>query len=155
MNKKKMLIYIVHFFNVLILDRVTKYAIIYYLPYLYINSFLSIDLVFNRGVSWGLFHSNDCTTFAIVNCVIACIIVGLILHTINRIKHEQNVLGETLILAGAISNFGDRFIYQGVVDFISVSYQNWYFPIFNVADIYIVIGVLFMMFLEYKEACKK
>ena len=63
----------------------------------------------------------------------------------------KNILGEIFVLSGAISNIIDRFYYHGVIDFISLHWKKYYWPIFNLADLFIVLGVFLMLFYVIKE----
>ncbi len=61
-------------------------------------------------------------------------------------RTNKQIIGETLVLIGAISNLADRFFYKGVIDFISISAYGWSWPAFNMADVYIVIGIFLIVF---------
>ena len=141
------------------IDRMIKYIIVHYLPSLTICRFLSIDLIFNRGISFGLFDSENYYIHSCLILVISIVLGWLVFHTIARFLEHKTIIGEVLIFAGAVSNLLDRFIYPGVVDFIMISYKSWYFPVFNGADILIFVGVVGMLGLEYYEKlhgfCKK
>ena len=137
------------------IDRLTKYMVMYSLPHYQVNSFASIDLVFNRGVSFGLFHSHNVFIFAAINVVIASVLAVLLAHTYSRLVHKKLIVGEIFIFAGAISNVIDRYVYGGVIDFIALFYGDWHFAVFNVADMFIFCGVILMLFVEYRESCKK
>lgn len=141
--------------SLLFIDRLTKYMVMYNLPHYQIHPFVHIDLVFNRGMSFGLFHSQDALVFMIVNILIGCVIALLAVHTYDRIVHKKHIVGEIFIFTGAISNVVDRCVYGGVVDFIAFSYQDWHFAVFNVADAFIFCGVALMLILEYRESCQK
>ena len=69
--------------------------------------------------------------------------------------HKKLIIGEICIFAGAISNVVDRYVYGGVVDFIALSYGDWHFAVFNVADMFIFCGVALMLILEYTHSCQK
>jgi len=155
MKKNRTMQYTLAALLCIFIDRITKYIVMYKINYYRINFFTTIDLVFNRGISFGLFHSDSINTFAIINVVIACVIMALFFHGAVKIKEEKSITGETLIFAGALSNVADRYLYGGVVDFIACAYQGWYFPVFNGADIFIVVGVFIMLFSEYKASWKK
>ena len=137
---------------IIALDQIIKYQIMNYLPHYKVDQFLSIDLVFNRGISWGLLHSESATVFAFVNSAILFVIGSLFVHAIIRMRKQHSIVGEVMVFAGAISNYIDRYCFQGVVDFISLSYQDYYFPVFNVADMFIVSGVALMLFLEWRRS---
>ena len=140
------------FFSIIALDQATKWLVLTYVKKnITILPFVSFQLVFNRGISWGLFHSNQATQFALVTTAIISIIVLLAWVTINRWKQGKSIFGETLVLAGAISNLLDRFFFHGVIDFILLSYKGWSWPYFNLADMSIVIGVFIMLFFHTRE----
>lgn len=125
--------------------------------YIYLNSlidyeitpFLSFSLTINKGIGFGIFN---CDNYYINIAVLIAkmIIVGcLIFYTYQ--KHKiQNIIGEILIIGGAISNIMDRLWYPGVVDFISLHHKNYYFPTFNIADCAISLGV-FLLFLKIQN----
>ena len=155
MKIDEMRIYIVVGTIVLFIDRLTKYIVMYHIQHYQVNHFLSIDLVFNRGVSFGLFHSQDMITFTVVNILIGSIITLLAAHSYARIINDKLIIGEIFILTGAISNMIDRYMHAGVIDFIALSYKDWHFAVFNIADSFIFLGVILMLILEYKESWKK
>lgn len=134
---------------VVAIDRLIKYLIMYHMPQFKITSFLEIQLMLNRGISWGVFHSNHHVTFAALNFVIGCIIVLFSIYTFMEFFKERPIIGEVMVLAGAISNYMDRFLYGGVVDFIAVYFGPWAFPIFNIADSFIVMGVCLILLGHY------
>ncbi len=130
------------------LDRITKLIALYYFETpIRVTNFLEFVLVFNRGVSWGLLHSERSIHFYLLTLLICAIIVTFCFYTVVQYMHNRPVYAEIMILAGAVSNnMVDRFVYAGVIDFIHVSYGSWSFPVFNVADSAIVLGVMWMMF---------
>lgn len=130
-----------------IIDRITKFIALKKFGHEYvINSYLSFQLVFNRGISWGLFYYSNEILFFIVNFIICFIILYLLKYTYMRFMQNYTILGETFVLSGALSNLFDRFYYGGVIDFIEFHYRQWYFPTFNIADSIIFLGVLIMIF---------
>jgi len=137
---------------IIALDQIVKYQVMNNWPHYIINQFLSIDLTFNRGISWGMLHSQDVTIFTCVNVAILFVIGSLLVHTIIRMRQQRSIIGEIMVFAGAVSNYIDRCCFAGVVDFISISYCDWYFPVFNIADIFIVGGVMVMLFLEWRQS---
>ncbi|MGB8367138.1 MAG: signal peptidase II [Candidatus Babeliales bacterium] len=133
-------------------DRLTKYYILHmHLPQWIINRFISIRPIFNRGISWGIFHSTNNCIFIIVSSAIALITIMLLFYTYWRWRQGFYIGGECLVLAGSFSNIMDRFMYQGVIDFISLSINTWSWPIFNIADVAIVIGIGIMIMQGLKE----
>jgi signal peptidase II len=103
-------------------------------------------VTYNRGVSWSLLSNNTAYGFIAVALLIVGVIGMLVAHTVRAYQQKQRIFGELLVLGGALSNLFDRFFYDGVVDFITLRYGDWVFPIFNIADIAIVFGVLIMLY---------
>lgn len=136
------------FLIVVIIDRATKiFALNHLQTRVEATPFLSGELVFNQGISWGLFNSHDGSNFLWVSALVVLVTFVLGYYTYNRLQQGYSMYGEILVLAGAISNMADRILYNGVVDFISVHYNTYQFPYFNIADSCIVLGV-FIMFLQ-------
>jgi signal peptidase II len=150
---KKKWFYITLFIGASILDRITKYMALSYCGHTQkTDSLISCYLSFNRGISWGMFHSDNQLPFLVVSIVIAGITLALASYTAIRAMNHQLIFGEILVLAGSCSNLIDRFIYGGVVDFILLSYGDWSFPVFNCADVCIVVGIGLMLFEQYGES---
>lgn len=119
-------------------------------PYV-INNFITCEVGYNRGVTWGLLHSTSPWLFGIVTAFIIFITLIVIRYAQNQYAQGYSIFGETLVVAGSLSNIVDRFLYGGVVDFIELSYGNWVWPSFNIADASIVCGVFMMLFVHYKK----
>ena len=116
----------------------------------YINDFINFNLVWNTGIGFGFLSTNSTLVYNSITLTIALVILFLIYLTI-----KQNFLDKTLfslILGGAIGNFYDRLVYFAVPDFIDVHYNNFHWFTFNVADIFISIGIIFLIL---KELFKK
>ncbi|MDR3646527.1 MAG: signal peptidase II [Candidatus Babeliales bacterium] len=129
----------------LLMDRVSKQLIVNgKLACQPVNDYLYFDLIYNRGISWGMLNSENNLIFFLVTLLVTTITVFLIWHTWQKIQQNQIVIGEILVLSGAISNIMDRVIYKGVVDFIIFSCNGWSWPAFNIADFSIVIGAVIM-----------
>lgn len=139
----------------ILIDRITKSLIIHYFeqcdePY-DITSFISFTCLYNRGVSWSMLHSSSNLQFIVVTSLVICIACGLFFYARSRFNQGFTIFGETLALAGALSNIVDRFLYGGVLDFILIHFQGWVWPVFNCADAFIVCGVLLMILHVYLE----
>ncbi len=116
-----------------------------------LNNFLDLIYIQNFGVSFGLL-SGYVPYYALI--VIGLLIVLLIyyLMIISKKKLEQQAY--FIIIIGALSNIIDRAINTYVVDFILIHYREFYWPAFNLADIYITIGIIMLIisfFIESKE----
>ena len=145
--------YALLFFVLFVFDRITKILMLQWgQTELKVAPFLSFQLSFNRGVSWGLFHSADTNVFILVSFMTILVILPLFFYTIIRWRTGFSVWGETVALAGAFSNLVDRIAHGGVVDFIFFSYGRFYWPIFNIADVCIVLGIFFVLLGFYKES---
>lgn len=136
-----------------LIDRVSKYAILKasnYLP-LSFSPVLTFDITFNRGISWGIFHTTSTTQFLIVSSLIAIVAGLLVMYALTQYRNGQAIHGELLVMTGAVSNLVDRIIYGGVLDFIIISYKGFAWPTFNVADACIVAGILIMAYRMYTK----
>ncbi|MBL4758953.1 MAG: signal peptidase II [Rhizobiales bacterium] len=120
-----------------------------------ISSFFDLVLVWNRGVSYGLFSSNGETT-RIILIVLTFLAVAAILIWMFRTSSNFTALALAFIAGGAAGNLADRIIYGAVADFFSFHAFgfNWY--VFNLADTAIVVGVAGLiyesLFIRHKSA---
>jgi signal peptidase II len=131
--------------SLFIVDRASKLWALSLDDDVFVNQFLSFHLAFNRGISWGFFDSTDSLPFLIVSGIVFALVTYLLWYTIQRYRSGYSIIGELLVLTGAFSNIFDRLQYQGVIDFILLSYKNYYWPLFNIADALIVLGVFIMV----------
>jgi len=145
-NTKKLITFSGIIFLILLIDRITKNLALVLTHPKIINSSLSFDLVFNRGINWGLFNSDNNVQFMIINVLIAIVIVSMMIYTWLCYKQRYSIVGNLFILAGAFSNYYDRIVYGGVIDFIVLSMQAWSWPAFNIADVAIVSGVALVIY---------
>ena len=152
MNLKKLFSFdILIVLLIFLLDRISKLYVIH-LDGTQLNSeitiskFINIQLIWNEGVAFGLFAFNDKFFYNLITGFIIVIILILIfsIRKTNGIEKYSFLI----ILAGALGNVFDRFFYSAVPDFIDIHYQNFHWFIFNVADIFITIGVVLLMYTE-------
>jgi len=149
---KQMLYYAGLFLYVFTLDRITKWWALRNLDQvIQINDFLSFEFVINRGISWSMFHSESNSAFYLLTFVIIGVTLFLASYAYQRWHDDKFILGEVIILAGGISNIVDRIMYGGVIDFIALNFGIFSWPVFNLADAFIVLGVLFMLVTVYKD----
>ena len=141
MNKRSLTTYGILALSVILADRLSKAWALRLSGEKLVNEFLSFGLTFNRGINWGFFNSSNPTLFAIINIIIAAVIIGLIGYTYFCWKLKQPIFGHVLILAGAVSNYFDRIMHGGVIDFIVFSWGTWSWPAFNIADAAICLGI--------------
>ena len=129
------------------IDRISKYwAITCCIDRVDITSFIACESVSNRGISWGLLHEPTGPYFGAITTVIIIVTLLIACVAYNRWQRGAHIIGELLIITGSVSNIIDRFWYDGVIDFIEVFWGGWMFPVFNCADVWIVIGVALLLF---------
>ena len=164
MNKtvvKKILIYFLIVSLIFALDRLSKLFILNILEDkdkvdIYINSFLNLYLVWNKGIGFGLFSFDDTKVYNLITSLIL-LINGIIIYLI-FIEKGAKVYFLLTILGGSLGNFVDRLYYRAVPDFIDLNYQGYHWFIFNVADIFITLGIICLIFAEllnYKSSNEK
>ena len=148
------------FFVLLIffLDRISKLYVIYldkkiFGSEIYSSKYLNINLIWNEGIAFGLFSLADKTFYNFLTIVILIIIILIIFMLKKSIGLKKYSL--LMILGGALGNFFDRIFNKAVPDFIDFHIEEFHWFIFNVADIFITIGVIFMIFLEFTDNKKR
>ena len=107
-----------------------------------IDNFLYITSHRNEGAAWGILQGK-----MIFFYVVTLVVIGLVILWIRKLdikKEKLLVIALSLILGGALGNFIDRVMYQHVVDFINTYIFGYDFPIFNIADSALCIGVFLM-----------
>lgn len=126
----------------IIIDQLSKLLIIAYVKAPIGNDYFKIEVVSNTGIAFGFNNSSNIT-----NILLSLIVIALIIRFI-KVQNERidnkTMVALSLMISGGISNVIDRFIRGGVIDFIKIMH----FPIFNIADIFIVVGwVLLVVFI--------
>ncbi len=116
----------------------------------YIYPFLNFYLVWNTGIGFGLASMEANIYYHILTSIIVIINIGLIFFLM-RFKTIYAYL-IALIIGGSLGNLFDRIYYYAVPDFIDLHFGNYHWFIFNVADIFITVGIIGLMF---KELLKK
>ena len=122
----------------------------------YINQFLNIYLVWNTGIGFGLFSSEDQLFYNIFTAII--VIINLVLLYFAFIETKIKSFFLMIILGGSLGNLFDRVYYRAVPDFIDLNYTGYHWFIFNVADIFITIGIICLIlseFIFYKKKDEK
>ena len=124
------------------LDRISKLKIINNfdeVPY-YVNDYINFDLIWNIGIGFGLLSTNSSLFYNFVTTLIGVVIIFLIYFLIISNKIDKFIY--SIILGGALGNFYDRVIYNAVPDFIDLHYDDFHWFTFNIADIFISLGIL-------------
>ena len=124
------------------LDRYTKLFILnnFAENTYYLNNYINLDLVWNTGIGFGLLSSNSDLIYNSISLLILIVIIFIIYFLISSEKYEKLIY--SLILGGALGNFYDRMFFKAVPDFIDLHYNNFHWFTFNVADIFITIGII-------------
>ena len=151
MLKKKIIIFYIAS-TIFILDRFSKYFILglsnsedsFNIP---ITSFLNLNLVWNSGIAFGLFSFNEQFYYNIITLIIIIITLIILLFAIKSNGVEK--IGFSMIFGGSLGNIFDRLYYTAVVDFIDLHINNIHWFIFNIADIFISLGVIVLILLEF------
>ena len=151
-NSKNFYINLIIVLSIFILDRLTKIYIIYLDKInsgseLYLSKYLNIYLIWNKGIAFGLFSLDEKNFYNYLTIFIFIIIV-LILFWIIKSKGVQKY-ALLMISGGALGNLFDRIFYRAVPDFIDLHINNFHWFIFNIADIFITIGVFLMILSEF------
>ena len=113
---------------------------------IYVTPYLNLFLIWNKGVAFGLFSIDETIIYKFITYIIAAIIIVILIIMIknNNIKRYFY----SLIVGGALGNLYDRIFYSAVPDFIDLHYKDFHWFVFNVADIFITIGVLCLILVE-------
>jgi len=124
---------------VILIDQISKFFVV---KYLYqgqleiIPNIFSLTYVENYGTAWGLFAEFN----AVIKVILPIVILGILMYFSYNSKSKSDIVFSTFILGGALGNYIDRMMRGFVVDFLD--FKVW--PVFNFADIMIVIGCILM-----------
>ena len=113
---------------------------------MYISPYLNFYLIWNRGIAFGLASSNESLIYNSVTVIIGLIVLGILI-LIFKLEGTKKY-SFIMVLGGALSNLYDRIYYSAVPDFIDfhIGENHWF--VFNVADIFITFGVIFLILIE-------
>ncbi|MDC1154738.1 signal peptidase II [Candidatus Pelagibacter sp.] len=136
---------------IFLLDRLSKVAIIKLAGQnqqtdIFITSFLNLNLMWNDGIAFGLLSFDKAKYYNLTTVII--ILVTLIIAWMIIKTEKLEKLAFMMIFGGALGNIFDRLYYASVPDFIDLHVNNFHWFIFNVADIFISLGVFTLIFLE-------
>tara|TARA_Y100000385_G_C12684311_1_gene463499 strand:- start:75 stop:578 length:504 start_codon:yes stop_codon:yes gene_type:complete len=153
LKKENIFIFLIILFCVL-LDRYTKNEVIINFSenVFFINNFINIDLIWNTGIGFGFFSTESSLIYNLVSALVGAVIVILCYFTI--ISEVTDKLIYAIIIGGAIGNFYDRLIFNAVPDFIDLHYDRYHWFTFNVADIFITLGIIIFLINEFLKINK-
>jgi|TARA_B110000211_G_scaffold220244_1_gene266702 signal peptidase II len=113
---------------------------------IYINDFLNFELAWNTGIGFGLLSFNADFLYHLISAIIISI-VSIIIFLMFAAKNIEKYF-YSFILGGALGNLFDRLTYFAVPDFIDLHFQNYHWFTFNIADIFITVGIILILFRE-------
>ncbi len=150
-KNKKIIISILLLLFVFILDRASKIVILNIAEEtgkvdIYINSFLNLFLVWNKGIGFGLLSFDQKFIYDGVTIIIS--IINLIIIYLIVIEKGLKPYFLLIILGGSLGNLFDRLYYSAVPDFIDLNYNGYHWFIFNVGDIFITVGIICLILVE-------
>ncbi|WP_226578549.1 signal peptidase II [Halobacillus litoralis] len=151
-----MYVYYIVAIAILILDQWTKWLVVtkmnigQSIPI--IENFFYLTSHRNQGAAWGILQGQMWFFY-----IITIVVIGFVIYYLHQYGKQSRFVGTALafILAGAIGNFIDRIFRKEVVDFANTYIFTYDFPIFNVADSALVIGVIFIMIATFVDERKK
>ena len=148
---KNFYINLISIFLIFVLDRISKIYVIYLSDKfnnseLFSSKFLNITLIWNDGIAFGLFSFDQNHLYNFLTIIISVIILVVFIMIVKSRGLKKYAL--LMIFGGAIGNLYDRIIIKAVPDFIDFHIGDFHWFIFNVADIFITLGVIFMILFE-------
>lgn len=144
--------------SIFFIDRLSKIYVIY-LDEIFLGSeifsskFLNISLIWNEGIAFGLLSFTEKTFYNFLTIIIFIIILVIFFMIIKSRGLKKYSL--IMILGGAAGNFFDRVVAKAVPDFIDLHVGDFHWFIFNIADVFITLGVILMIILEFADNNKE
>ena len=154
MNKNRLKFFFLNFIiliTIFLIDRISKFYILKLAEVegsldIYVTSYLNLFLIWNKGIAFGLLSVNESVIYNIITLMIGFIIIVILFMMWKNDNIQRYFLA--LVAGGALGNFYDRAVYTAVPDFIDLHFQGFHWFVFNVADIFISIGVFCLIFVE-------
>ena len=155
---KKFYINLLIIITIFAVDRISKIYVIHLDKFnqgyeLFSSKFMNIFLIWNKGIAFGLFSFDQGNFYKLITLIIAMVILIVFIMMLQNNGFRKYSL--LLIFGGSLGNLYDRILYASVPDFIDFHIGEFHWFIFNVADIFITIGVIFMILLEFFDNNKK
>ena len=151
MNLKKTILNLVILTTIFIVDRISKIYVIRIFELenktdIYLTEYLNFYLIWNKGIAFGLFSFNESFIY---NSITGIIIIISIIILIMIYKNDGfKKISLIFVLGGALGNLFDRIYYSAVPDFIDLHFNDFHWFVFNVADIFITLGIICLIFDE-------
>jgi|TARA_B100000787_G_scaffold11962_1_gene8799 signal peptidase II len=136
---------------IFLVDRLTKLYILELAELessvdIYLTSYLNLYLIWNKGIAFGLLSMNESMIYNVITFIIGSIIIIILFMMWKHDNIQRYFLA--LIAGGALGNFYDRIVYTAVPDFIDLHFHGFHWFVFNVADIFITIGIFCLILVE-------
>ena len=112
----------------------------------FLSEYLNLQLVWNKGIAFGLLSIDESVYYNLITLLIFIVIIILI-YFANKCEGFEKI-SYILIISGALGNIFDRIYYNAVPDFIDLHINDFHWFIFNIADIFISVGILCLIFVE-------
>ena len=139
---KENFIYLIIIFIIFFFDRISKLKIInnFNENIYFVNDYINFDLIWNTGIGFGILSTESSFIYNLISSLILLIIITLLTVFLNSKISDKIII--SVIAGGAVGNLYDRLIYKAVPDFIDLHYNNFHWFTFNVADIFITVGII-------------
>ena len=130
----------------LLIDQISKVLVAYYFEVgeskVIIDNFFSLTYIKNSGAAWGMFAGGT-----IFLAIVSILFLGFIISSIKKMEDVTtfNVITYSLIISGIIGNMIDRIVRGSVIDFFNFYIFGYDYPVFNIADIFIVVGIILIV----------
>ena len=149
--KKENIYYLTLILIIFFFDRVSKLKIIsnFNENNYYVNDYINFNLIWNIGIGFGFLSTDSSLFYNLVTLIIGTVILFLI-YIFGTSKNIDKLI-YSIIIGGALGNFYDRLVYKAVPDFIDLHYNDFHWFTFNLADIFITIGIFIFLFKEIKQ----
>jgi signal peptidase II len=150
-NLKNFYLNLVILLIVFIFDRATKLYILKLAEVetsvdVYVTPYLNLFLIWNKGIAFGLFSIDENIIYNSITILIGLIIIAILFMMFKNNNIQRYFFA--LIAGGALGNFYDRIVYSAVPDFVDLHFYGFHWFVFNVADIFITIGVFCLILVE-------
>ena len=154
MNKTSLKAFYLNFtilITVFLIDRISKFYILKLAEVessvdIYVTSYLNLFLIWNKGIAFGLLSMNESIIYNSITIMIGLIVIVILLMMWKNDNIQRYFLA--LVAGGALGNLYDRIVYTAVPDFIDLHFHGFHWFVFNVADIFITVGVFCLILVE-------
>ena len=159
LNYNKKVLFEIFFVSLIFaIDRVSKSIILHLSKItgefeMTLTSYLNLSLIWNRGIAFGLFSFETNLYYNLISFLIGAII--LLIIVISKKSKGVEKISFLMIIGGALGNLFDRIYYSAVPDFIDFHFKDFHWFVFNIADIFITLGVICLIFDEIFANNKK